>query len=56
MEFSNKEKTEVTLSIDNINIEQLSEFTFLGEMLDEEFTWKSHTFYVKHKVAKSLLF
>uniref|UniRef100_A0A3B3IP09 Reverse transcriptase domain-containing protein n=1 Tax=Oryzias latipes TaxID=8090 RepID=A0A3B3IP09_ORYLA len=54
MVFGNKNRTEVTLSIDNIKIEQVSEFKFLGVMLDDKLTWKSHIFYVKNKVAKSL--
>ncbi len=31
------------LKIDNINIERVSEFNFLGLTLDEHLTWKCHT-------------
>ena len=49
-----KKETEITLSINNTNIERVNEIKFLGIMLDENLTWKSHINYVKNKVSKSL--
>jgi len=54
MIFSNKRKEEVSLSINNVNIEKVSEIRFLGVTLDEKLTWKSHILHIKIKMAKSL--
>lgn len=54
MIFSNKRKEEVSLSINNVNIEKVSEIRFLVVTLDETLTWKSHILHVKNKMAKSL--
>lgn len=49
-----KIKTNISLSINIINIEKVSEVTFLGVILDDKFTWKSHILHMKNKVSKSL--
>lgn len=55
MIFGNRRKEgEVLLSINHVIIERVSELRFLGVILDENFTWKSHITHVKKKVAKSI--
>ena len=40
--------------INNEYIEQVKETVFLGVVLDEELSWKSHIPYVAHKMSKSI--
>lgn len=54
MVFSNRTKPDISLSINNINIEKASEVRFLGVILDDKLKWKSHILHVKNKVSKSL--
>ncbi len=46
---TNKKKVKsLTLKIDNVNIERVAEFNFLGLTLDEHLTWKCHV----NKISK----
>ena len=55
MIFGNREKDdEVVLSIDGVVIERVSEFRFLGVIMDEKLTWKPHIAHVKKKMSKSI--
>ena len=55
MIFGNREKEhEVILSINGADIERVSEFRFLGVIMDEKLTWKSHIAHVKKKMSKSI--
>ena len=40
---TNKNVQTLTLKIDNINIEQVKEFNFLGLIIDTNLNWKRHT-------------
>ena len=44
-----KETQTLTLKIDNINIEQVNEFNFLGLTLDPNITWKKHVNKIANK-------
>ena len=44
-----KEIQTLTLKIDNINIEQVDEFNFLGLTLDTNLTWKKHVNKIANK-------
>ena len=54
MVFAKRSKDDVSLSINGVNIEKVSEFKFLGITLDENLTWKSHVSYVKKKLSKNI--
>uniref|UniRef100_A0A3Q3ELG3 NACHT domain-containing protein n=1 Tax=Labrus bergylta TaxID=56723 RepID=A0A3Q3ELG3_9LABR len=55
MIIANQKKDEnVLLSIDGVNIERVSEFRFLGVIMDDKLTWKSHIAHVKKKVSKNI--
>lgn len=54
MVFAKRSKDIVSLSINGVNIEKVSEFKFLGVTLDENLTWKPHVSYVKKKVSKNI--
>ena len=40
--------------LDNGEIKQVNEIVFLGVILDEHLTWKSHINYVSNKISKSI--
>ena len=42
------------ISIDNITIECVDSFNFLGIYLDKSMNWKSHTDYIASKISKSI--
>ena len=44
----------VDLFIDGKNINQVHETSFLGVVLDENITWKSHISYIASKISKSI--
>ena len=44
----------VDLFIDGTNINQVHETSFLGVVLDENITWKSHISYISSKISKSI--
>ncbi len=44
----------IHLSIDGSNIEQLSEFNFLGLTLDENLNWKNYINTISYKISKTL--
>ena len=47
-----KEIQTLTLKIDNINIEQVDEFNFLGLTLDTNLTWKKHVNKIANKCSR----
>lgn len=42
------------MSIDGVNIERVSAFKFLGAIMDDKLTWKSHIAYVKTKLSRNI--
>uniref|UniRef100_A0A8C6LE27 Reverse transcriptase domain-containing protein n=1 Tax=Nothobranchius furzeri TaxID=105023 RepID=A0A8C6LE27_NOTFU len=52
--FNDKENIDVILEIDNMEIQRVKEIKFLGVMIDEALSWKSHIGYIKGKVAKAI--
>lgn len=55
MIFGNRVKEdEVIMSIDGELIERVTEFRFLGVIVDENLTWKSHIEYIRKKMVKNI--
>ena len=54
MIFGRKQKkiNEINVSIDNVQIERVHTFNFLGIMLDESLTWTDHTNMVANKISR----
>uniref|UniRef100_A0A8C6KCG5 Reverse transcriptase domain-containing protein n=1 Tax=Nothobranchius furzeri TaxID=105023 RepID=A0A8C6KCG5_NOTFU len=52
--FNDKKNSDVSLEIDGIEIQRVKETKFLGVLIDEDLSWKSHISYIKGKIAKSL--
>ena len=50
-----KEMQTLTLKIDNINIEQVDAFNFLGLTLDTNLTWKKHVNKIANKCSRYVL-
>ena len=48
-----KETRTLTLKTDNINIEQVDEFNFIGLTLDANLTWKKHVNKIANKCSKT---
>ena len=46
--------TPLNLKIDDVDIEFVSEFNYLGIVIDKHLTWKSHTNMISHKVRKTI--
>lgn len=44
----------VRLTLNGIIIERVSEFRFLGVLIDKKFKWKSHIAYVRNKICKNI--
>ena len=42
----------INIKIDNRTIERLSQFSFLGIMIDENVTWKNHFNMITNKLSK----
>ena len=42
------------MTLNGIIIERVSEFRFLGVLIDEKFKWKSHIAYVRNKICKNI--
>ena len=55
MIFHNKNKKYVTpyLNIDNVPIQQVDTFNFLGLTLDDNLTWKKHISKISSKIARA---
>ncbi len=52
---TNKKKVQsLTLKIDNVNIERVAEFNFLGLTLDKHLTWKCHTNQRTNKISQGM--
>uniref|UniRef100_A0A672GUJ2 Reverse transcriptase domain-containing protein n=1 Tax=Salarias fasciatus TaxID=181472 RepID=A0A672GUJ2_SALFA len=45
---------DTTLTVEGIEIERTNEIKFLGVLLDEQLTWKSHIDYVKTKISQTI--
>ena len=45
---------EVTLKIDDVEIERVAENKFLGVIIDKKLNWKTHIKYIKSKISKSI--
>ena len=59
MIFGNREKDDevvLTIVVDIVDIERVSEFRFLGGIVDEKLTWKSHIAHVKKRCQRAFLF
>ena len=55
MLFTNKRvKRMITIKANNTNLEQKAEFKFLGVIVDENITWKSHIIHISSKISKTL--
>ena len=57
MIFKPRQKTrhpDVQLALNNRSIEQVNETVFLGVILDETLSWKSHISHVANKISKSI--
>ena len=53
--FGNQKiENEVTLMINNIKIERVYEYKFLGVLIDHKLSWKSHIDHVKRKMSKTI--
>ena len=54
MIFHRKQKKikDINISIDNVQIERVNTFNFLGIMLDESLTWIDHTNMVANKISR----
>lgn len=51
---TNKNVQTLTLKIDNINIEQVKEFNFLGLIIDTNLNWKRHTEKISNACSKKI--
>ena len=51
MIFGSKKNKEINISIDNVQIERVHTFNFLGIMLDESLTWTDHTNMVANNIS-----
>ncbi len=56
MIFHTKKKNvqSLTLKIDNVNIEQVAEFTFLGLTLYQHLDWKCHINKLSNKISQCM--
>ena len=48
----NKHIPNINLTIDNVTIEEVVEFDFLGIVIDKNLTWSNHIFKIQMKLAK----
>ena len=51
---TNKNIQTLTLKIDNINIEQVKEFNFLGLIIETNLNWKRHTEKISNACSKKI--
>ena len=49
-----RQTLDLLLEINNHRLERVKETSFLGVILDESLTWKSHISYVASKISKSI--
>ena len=55
MLFSNKRgEPQIKITLANIEIEAQTEATFLGVIIDNKLTWKSHIKHISNKISKSI--
>ena len=50
----NRQRFDLAFNISNYSIDRVKEATFLGVILDEQLTWKSHIHNVARKVSKAI--
>ena len=51
-----KSNHKIEISINNQNIEQVNQTTFLGVIIDENLTWNSHLNLIYKKIMKSTVY
>lgn len=55
MIFGNRKNNDnFNIIIEDVNIERVTEITFLGVMLDSKMSWKPHVEYIQNKVSKCI--
>ena len=55
MLFTNKRgERKITIKANNTNLEQKAECKFLGVLVDENITWKSHINHISSKISKTI--
>ncbi len=55
MLFGNSKKsTQVQKQIDGVDIEMVNENTFIGVIIDDKLSWKSHINHVHNKLSRSI--
>ena len=54
MEFLLLKLNKCEILLDNVNINRTNEAKFLGVIIDEHLSWKSHITYIKGKIAKNI--
>ena len=55
MVFTNrKRQAEISININNHTIKEINECKFLGVMLDNKLSWKSHITHISNKISKSV--
>ena len=54
MIFQKKNIQTLTLKIDNIDIEQVTDFNFLGVIIDTNLNWKKHTEKISNACSKKI--
>ena len=55
MIFQNKNIHTLALKIDNIDIEKITDFNFLGLIIDKNINWKKHT-EINMRILEQLVF
>lgn len=51
---NNKINTQINIQIDGVIIERVKEIKFLGTIIDEKLSWKSHIKNIHSKVSRSI--
>ena len=51
--ISNKRNTNISVKINNKDLEECSNYKYLGVYIDKNLTWKSHIEYICSKIAKT---
>ena len=49
-----KEKIHCKIVLNNVEVERVSEFKFLGVMIDESLNWKKHKLYIASKIVRNI--
>jgi len=55
MLFGNcKKSIQIWIQVDGVDIERVNENKFLGVIIDDKISWKSHTKHVYNKLSRSI--